>query len=82
MPGFTTAFGSLVGPVADDNLFTGHFLDYYKQKAVFGELSVYPIDRLTLTGGVRWFKLSRLDSTEFSAAGTAGAPIITTNATS
>ena len=63
VPGFTTAFGSLVGPVADDNLFTGHFLDYYKQKAVFGELSVYPIDRLMLTGGVRWFKLSRLDST-------------------
>ncbi|MFL6603408.1 MAG: TonB-dependent receptor [Steroidobacteraceae bacterium] len=62
VPGFTTAFGSVVGPVVNDNLFTSHDVDYYKQQAVFGEFSVRPVNRLTLTGGVRWFKLSRLDS--------------------
>jgi iron complex outermembrane receptor protein len=62
VPGFTAAFGSITGPILNDNLYSSDFIDWIRQTAAFGEIDVSPIDRLKLTAGVRWFNISRTDS--------------------
>jgi iron complex outermembrane recepter protein len=62
VPGFSQAFGSIIGPVAGDNLFEIRALDWIKQSAVFGEIRYEPVERLSLTGGARWYFYSRTDA--------------------
>jgi iron complex outermembrane recepter protein len=73
VPGFTEAFESISGPIAGNNLYSQNFVDWIRQTAGFGEIEITPIDRLKLTGGVRWFHYSRIDSTP-EAGYYAGAP--------
>jgi iron complex outermembrane receptor protein len=62
VPGFTDHFGDLTGPVDGDNLYNTTSIAWIRQKAVFGELSYSPVERLKLTVGSRWFDYSRVDS--------------------
>jgi outer membrane receptor protein involved in Fe transport len=63
VPGFTDHFGALTGPVAGDNLYNSTAIAWIRQKAIFGELTYSPVERLKVTIGSRWFDYSRTDST-------------------
>jgi iron complex outermembrane recepter protein len=73
VPEFTQTFGAITGPIAANNLYSQNFIDWIYQKALFGEIELTPIGRLKLTGGIRWFDISRTDSTP-EAGYFAGAP--------
>jgi iron complex outermembrane recepter protein len=62
VPGFSQAFGAIVGPVAGDNLYQARALGWIKQSALFGQLTYEPVDRLSLTAGARWYFYSRTDA--------------------
>jgi iron complex outermembrane recepter protein len=62
VPGFSAAFGSLSGPVADDNLYSDNYIDWIRQTAAFGEIEVSPAESLKLTVGARLFHISRIDA--------------------
>ena len=62
VPGFSQAFGSIIGPVPGDSLFQQRGIAWIRQAAIFGELRFAPVERLNLTAGARWFYYSRTDA--------------------
>jgi iron complex outermembrane recepter protein len=62
VPGFSEAFGSIIGTVPGDSLFQERAIAWIRQSAIFGELRFAPVERLNLTAGARWFYYSRTDA--------------------
>lgn len=62
VPGFSRAFESVTGPVPENNLYEERAVLWIKQSAIFGELRYEPVERLSLTGGARWYFYSRTDA--------------------
>ncbi len=61
IPWRPAGFSANVFPVADDNLFTAHFFNTVRQKAVFGELGYQLTQKLKISAGARVFKIVRRD---------------------
>jgi iron complex outermembrane receptor protein len=62
VPGFSQAFASITGAVAGNNLFEERANTWIKQSAIFGELKYEPVERLSVTAGMRWYFYSRTDA--------------------
>jgi outer membrane receptor protein involved in Fe transport len=72
----TGAPGVEVTPGYPNLVFTQDFHSEIKEPAVFGELSYQPIERLKLTGGLRWYQVKETSEGYLGGLATGGGPFL------